>query len=568
MSEITALRTEIKAWERSFKVTNGRGPSVQDIRDQPQIGTLCMHSHRHMAFISAPSPAEKYKLYKRLSKASAVAAVFSGLSQSNDAPSTPPRSQPDARSSAILSNKRTIEPAGPLSTFNPFSPAKNKGKQKDISRSLVPKEGSCANPFVTPVSKRVEKRESSSDLFPAIQPLRGRPANTALSRARKRLRGEPVSPSPVKEKRPRVNSQASFPLPRLDGHQTSIDEGDDDDAANSSFVDDSPVKQPAGSKQFKLLFNEVVPQNVALTKNGGRLPQSRTTSLSTGLFGESSQKKSNSMSLLRSKDSVELDLDKDKNKQRKKGTSEKPTSGLPLRNPSNESSAEEEFPQATIVASSHDIGRRAASKRSISETETLPTDAPNGIVSMKHLPLLPPSPPPADSSNQSNSRYKGKITGKAMSRKKAKIMEDPSEDEEEDNPEVHNVRLVERNQAARWFKQDDADINLDPTLFVPRRTGIDDASQPADPEHDGSELHVDLPNQLREVLAISAPKVQDIKKEQVVRKLLYGQRTTHYDPRRGGEIWEVGEGGEELLNDREAEDDWEAEPVPWEVGEL
>ena len=38
MSELSALRIEIKTWERSFKAKNGRDASVQDIRDQPSMG--------------------------------------------------------------------------------------------------------------------------------------------------------------------------------------------------------------------------------------------------------------------------------------------------------------------------------------------------------------------------------------------------------------------------------------------------------------------------------------------------------------------------------------------------
>jgi len=34
------LRAEIKAWERDFKADNGRDPTIQDIKDRPDIGAV------------------------------------------------------------------------------------------------------------------------------------------------------------------------------------------------------------------------------------------------------------------------------------------------------------------------------------------------------------------------------------------------------------------------------------------------------------------------------------------------------------------------------------------------
>jgi hypothetical protein len=44
-SDLAIVRAEIKAWERNFRVSNGRQPSVQDIRDQPQIGIFPRTMH-------------------------------------------------------------------------------------------------------------------------------------------------------------------------------------------------------------------------------------------------------------------------------------------------------------------------------------------------------------------------------------------------------------------------------------------------------------------------------------------------------------------------------------------
>ena len=98
----------------------------------------------------------------------------------------------------------------------------------------------------------------------------------------------PVSPSPNKEKRRRVGSQLSLPFANLGvltAHSDDDDDGDDAGEANSSFVDDSPVKAPAGSKSFKLLFEEALPKNDAAAKRKGPLSRSKTTPAS-GLFGD------------------------------------------------------------------------------------------------------------------------------------------------------------------------------------------------------------------------------------------------------------------------------------------
>jgi len=38
MTDLATVRAEIKSWERSFKETNGRPPSVDDIKQNDAIG--------------------------------------------------------------------------------------------------------------------------------------------------------------------------------------------------------------------------------------------------------------------------------------------------------------------------------------------------------------------------------------------------------------------------------------------------------------------------------------------------------------------------------------------------
>jgi hypothetical protein len=331
-------------------------------------------------------------------------------------------------------------------------------------------------------------RDPPPDLFPSIQPSRTQPPisnssipikgpTSPLSRARKRLRGEPVSPSPYKEKRQRVSSQVSLPFPLPNALSEGSDDMDDDVPANSSFVNDSPVKASAGGKTFKLLFDEPVPQNEAQTKSKGKWSRSKTAPASAKLFQE------------------------------------RPPMSVPT-------------------------------------------------TSISQLPLLRPSPPPADPSHGS---YSNKSKVKERSRKRAKVADELDEgSEDEDHQESSKIKLVDLQQGIERQPPDSHDdMYLDPILHLPTVsvTSDEDGS-------DAAELHINLPDRLRHVLAITPSNTQDVKGERLVHGLLYGRRVTHYDPVKGGEIWDVGEEGEQVPDDPDAEDDWEGEPVPWEVGEL
>jgi hypothetical protein len=49
MADLSTVRTEIKTWERTFKSINQRDPSIQDIREQPAIGTTFLSSLLHLS---------------------------------------------------------------------------------------------------------------------------------------------------------------------------------------------------------------------------------------------------------------------------------------------------------------------------------------------------------------------------------------------------------------------------------------------------------------------------------------------------------------------------------------
>ncbi|KAJ6621121.1 hypothetical protein B0H10DRAFT_1015993 [Mycena sp. CBHHK59/15] len=534
----TEIKTEIKTWERTFKVNSGRDPTVQDIREQPKI-------------------AEKYKLYKKLSKAAPPKPSVTA----SDSPSTPPKSRARGshHSSLLLSRPRSVAATQPLSGYNPFSPQKAKGKEKESHLDIH------SNPF------RIT-RDTSPDLFPAIlQPLPSSstsaaagdpfaPAPTsAVSRARKRFRGEPVSPSPNKEKRRRMLS----PLPRdRDG---SDDDEDESSAANTSFVDDSPVKAPYGVRSFKLLFDE------ASTRP--RFPLLRSKTVPTGLFGERIPR------VLDSDDVDGMDIDGDPPMKHVN-----PILKLHKAPASNELGDQKSAVKEDLFAPSVNSRKRSTSFASDDEMnhEGLPQE-PRAASST----LLAPSPPPPDQRVSVKHRLlngKGKGKGKAAAagykNGKAPGSDDGNDTSDEDaemDATRPRVRLFNRTASRAGFHSG-SDLDEDADNFA-RRPAAADTLEPQT-----SSPSISLPETLLNILSLAPSFTHKRRDEQVVKQLLYGARRGNYDPSKGGEIWGVGELEEErdefaldvdvpgssgeMRGAHDDEDDWEGEGVPWEVGEL
>ena len=211
----------------------------------------------------SPSAADKYRLYKKLSKLGNTTRSLPEISL--HPPSTPPRSTELPIS--IVPRSRAVK-TETASASNPFSPAKN--KQKQVGPSSISGFDGSVNPFITPQKAKQSlisspKSPSSPNLFSSLQTLTDATCppqiivpNNTVSRARKRLRGEPVSPSPVKEKRKRVLSDA-VPFAKLSMLAAGAGDSDDDDRTAAkqgdfSFVADSPLKPPPKGGAFKLLF--------------------------------------------------------------------------------------------------------------------------------------------------------------------------------------------------------------------------------------------------------------------------------------------------------------------------
>ncbi|KAH9044397.1 hypothetical protein EDB85DRAFT_1854781 [Lactarius pseudohatsudake] len=494
-SDLLSLRAELKYFEREFKAENGHAPSVDDIKNA--------------------GFADKYRLYKKLSKLGNATGSF----RENPIipPSTPPRSAPPKSEAPqfIIPRSRAVKTVI-VPGSNPFSPVKNKEKHA-ASNTLSTLDGS-ANPFTTPRKAKQApfppSKSLSPDPFPPIQtpvdpthPLQESKQSDTVSRARKRLRGEPVSPSPVKEKRQRILPDI-LPFPKMDllNAQDSDDSDPAAELADSSYVADSPMKRLPKGGAFKLLFEGGAGDVV--TQEGPSRSQKVPYNSGLGLFGSKSQR---------------------------------------ARSVSTSSDSE-------TLSDNHQAPEMKASDGNSSPTS-------RDTLCPSHRPaLLPPSPPPAGSS----SAHVGKRKAKGPIAKRTKVPED-SGCEDEDGVDVH-VKIREWSWQLRKSSRvtDTLAEDLDPVLAF----GAHDRQSSPGPMIDDTpgDIVVNLPDDLRRLLAISPSKAQPTRDVSVVRGVLYGERTSNYDAQRGGDIWGVGEVDD--ANDSQAEDDWEGEPVPWETGEL
>lgn len=536
MSELAVVRAEIKAWEREFRSANGKDPSVADIKDHAHIGTTF---DLHIAFAPSPSSttAKKYKLYKKLTKAGVASVSKDPQPSSSQHPSTPVRPSRSRSSShaSLIPNSRTVESTNPLPGFNPFSPNKNKGKARDplVSGAFqVTRKPPSVNPFATPTKSKPSRdrhRTSSPHSFPSIKratpkisPGFPEKPDKAVSRARKRLRGEPVSPSPSKHKRQRLDLQPVLPVSKPGLSSDSDDDGVVTADLHPSFVDDSPVKAPPGGKSFKFLFEDVLPApSFAKKINEPALPlHNKSTVVDTflprgprGPFVRTSSSKGNLSDM---------------------------KSGAPPK----------------VAESGLSVKRGLDEGRSTS-SDTLP----GGTTYTSSL--VPPSPP--DDPDSSNPRPGNPKAWQARKRLKAgaDTVKDKPDEDEDLSPDDVVIKVITHNHY-KTSRPDADGLGWDPSLIPhSRRHDLIDANH-----QEPGTFSVDLPDQLRSVLAISPSRSQNSNEERVVRSLLYGRRAVHYDPSTGGEIWDVGEGDDGLHGDTEAEEDWESEPAPWEAGEL
>ena len=568
MTDLTAIRAEIKNWERSFKQTRNRPPTVDDIKQDSVIGKFS--SQPPFFIFYTVTLADRYKQYKKLSKA-LVPSNTTFTVKSTASPSTPPRTtRPKDPPSLIPSRSGVVQPNGPLSAFNPFSPEKklrDRDGRKEIDHSLLVtpskpfgKTGSqtrtrslSPNPF--PYTNQIQPSSSPSSSVFSLNPPQ-MPAG-AVSRARKRLRGEPVSPSPNKDKRRRVIPTMAISFPRL--NLNVADTEDEQHNTDTSFVDNSPLKAPFSGKSFSRLFEEGAtsldkPPTVSKTQE---ISSFCIDDVPGSMHGAANSTK-RTKEVLGKRQPAKLDANQPS------------FIDLAAHHPSKSlTTVESGSSQAKIVSDAN----RSSTKRPFSDEE------PPANIPRIRLPLLPPSPPPPTTSSRASAKplqHKGNSkTNKG--RKKMKIDEITDNHDPDDLEPIANLRIVHRKTTRPLHAVEDMDdfkLDSDPIIGYTRFPAFHPSSPISDRLHHGS-IEIDLPDKLRSVLALrsSASKAQVSEEDQLVKGLLYGRRVTHYDPNKGGEIWDVGEDHLGSLDEdrngyTDGEDEWECEPVPWEVGEL
>ncbi|TDL28215.1 hypothetical protein BD410DRAFT_351488 [Rickenella mellea] len=565
--DANTLRAEIKAWERDFKKINGREATVQDIKDQPTI-------------------AEKYKLHKKLAKAQSTASKphsipDSTYNSSSNPPSTPPRSTASGKPSSILPKSRPVPSASaPIST-NPFSPVKPRGKKPPTKDDSIQNSGALPNPFATPRKKRTAVL-LSPEPFPLILPEKSGESSEVegmvdpfIIKARKRLRGDPVSPSPTgKEKKRRLSSQDSFPQGNsaFISNSPSIRDDSDDDVGGGdhSFVDDSPVKPASEGKGFTLLFDET-----RTTNAGAKNP--------TDLFRDAKTSFSSTVSKHPMEIAGKIDDDiVDLPSQAKRLTiSQKPlrpvvkggkSNGLvprgmiPKANDMNVHSEDALLPQEGSGLVSR--------KRGLSSLKDNPKPSFIGVATTSTTALLPPSPQKQQSQSKLKPNVGPRGKGKGTDRKKARLS-NPSGDSGDSSDNEKQVKAVEINRRTlrgnHISSQRDAtgqthELDSDPVLRMD--TPHDNLYDIIGAESaDEGEFQVDLPGDLRTALAISPSRHRNQEENGLLQTLLYGGPSSSHD--KGGEVWVVGESRDSRLGgDTDGEDDWASEGVPWDVAEL
>lgn len=400
--------------------------------------------------------------------------------------------------------------------------------------------------------------------------------NNTVSRARKRLRGEPVSPSPVKEKRQRVLPDA-LPFAKLS--VLAAGDSDDDDRTpaeqgDSSFVADSPMKPPPKGGAFKLLFEGAAGD--AISQDGRARSQRVPVNARLGISLSKSQR-ARSMSGSSTSETLpdnhpNLKMNASEGNSTKDSTKPRTEKRLfpngfgknDIFGSAQPSEALRPDPERAKQAEHIGQSSQRISLAQCSQADTVP-NAPDTFCLNHHPPLLPPSPPPAVSGSVYPGKGKGRVKMTGPTRKRTKLSEDSGDEQDEGRADLH-VKIREWS----WQRCDTGPAmsssmeELDPVFGL----GAHDRLSSPGPASDDvpGDFEVNLPDDLRRVLAISPSKAHTTRDINMVRGVLYGERTSRYDARKGGDIWDVGEIGE--ATDSQAEDDWEGEPVPWETGEL
>jgi len=406
-----------------------------------------------------------------------------------------------------------------------------------------------------------------------------------------------------------VLSLAIPPLPKLqlqalvydtDSNESDGEEDNDPDGGDSSFVDDSPMKPAANGKAFTTLFQETIkPTSISELYGSSapavkaradvKLPRTKLPEMDVDIFNDDSRSikkpsfkpvpsvKSNASALTKSRSKlIQSTLPLAYNNVRKRS--------LELTRASDES---------MFLSINHENGMVTDDAKESPPFVKLPTSTPQ---------LLPPSPNPNTSRLPEKSKSSGTRTiqpSKSSNHKKLRLqvhdtVEDTDNDGEGSPDDLnmrHTVNVVHHSRGIRTvLAEGENDFEIkDPILnyVQPRSQGSaslvkqgnnDDTYVIVDEDED-TNVSVDdeelgLPSRLHRNLVLESLKSKqtEYEEEKIVKRLLSGRRVLHYDPKKGGEIWGVGEDErDEFAGDEgrvDESDEWEGDPVPWEVGEL
>ena len=413
-----------------------------------------------------------------------------------------------------------------------------------------------------------------------------------------------MSPSPNKEKRRRMLSPAILPLPKLQlqalGYDSDNNEGDGEED-NDPFIDDSPMKPATNGKAFTALFEETIKPistselfgNSALAikaRTDVKPPKTKLPDMDLDIFNDDSRSiKKPSFKTGPSVKSHMSALTKSRSKliQSTLPFIDNTLNGTRKRSPSQTRASD----VSVLSIIEHANGMVA------DDTKELPPFA-NPLISAPRL--LPPSPNPNAShlsgKSKSNSAQSSQSSNSVNHKKPRLQSYDTMEDTESDDGlnMRHTVKIIHHSRGIRAVlgtEESNPEIK-DPILSCvqPRSQGSasfvkqgdnDDTEATVDKDEDrDADVNADdeelvLPSRLRRNLVLESWKSKrtEYEEERIVKGLLSGRRVFHYDPKKGGEIWGVGEDErDELPGDEgvvdEVSDEWEGDPVPWQVGEL
>lgn len=522
---LTAVKVEIKHWEHTFKAENGHEPTRDDIKANPVI-------------------AEKYKLYNKLKK------EFQEQQQPNNnhvsrhrTPSPRPahaRPHHHSTTAAIPSKVPPTASSAVLDTKNPFSPHKKKQTLPNTEPERV-----VWNPFMTPVkSARVRVSTPSPSPEPIVPHQVAKRPNSIISKARKRLRGDSVSPSPPQRQ---AQPSGSGLL-----HLSKEEE-------NRHFIEESPVKPTTNGKSFQPLFHDISSQPSTST-----VPERKTfkkaKTVSGSLFGTTRDTRNDGFFASQVIDASSQtkgkipDRDGAMHNSKKRKTLPGPKGLIP--------SKDNLFDESLIDITTQPSSSR---KRTISKVTQENTDKPSQPKESNEWNLLPPSPIAEEKKpwNNANSRKKRQKLAEKVQQTDGK---DDDDDDDESDAESDNVNIIDWHEAGPVSQTDgDSGWEVDPELHSQLRLGglsnRPVESQSPEPET----FDVDLPEEMQEMLSLSPTKESQNEDEVLAKSVIQGRRQG------GAEVWGPGEFGGESEGSEGVNhdvDEWEGEGVPWEVGEL